>query len=461
MGAATAEFRELVTGFTTSDTLDPAVVDLLSRADFDTWATKVKDARGCVKPIRMTGSSTLLDRSGAIVSEWAGSVFVPCKNRRASVCESCSAHYAHDTFHLIRAGMAGGKGVPDSVAGHVRVLATLTAPSFGKVHSRPVRAGAVRRCPCGVVHSEYDPVVGTPLDPGAYDYVGSVLWQAHTGELWRRFTIAVARKLARALGVRATELRKILRLSYAKVAEYQRRGLIHFHAVVRIDGPDGPDGPPPPAGVDAALLTAVIEDAAASVTVQTPDSATVGSRRLGWGAQVDVEPIASTAAPGADGWQDCHVAGYVAKYATKGTRLTEGSDHPIRSAEHIEALPITEHHKQLMRTVWHLGGLVEFEELNLRKWTHMLGFRGHFLTKSRRYSTTFTAIRRTRAEYRLDQEREALGLLDHGELHVINDWAMTGIGYRSAAERQLATVFAELHLAGRHLQGQDRDGGGT
>ena len=31
--------------------------------------------------------------------------------------------------------------------------------------------------------------------------------------------------------------------------------------------------------------------------------------------------------------------------------------------------------------------------LNLRRWAHMLGFRGHFLTKSRAYSTTFTAIR--------------------------------------------------------------------
>jgi hypothetical protein len=31
----------------------------------------------------------------------------------------------------------------------------------------------------------------------------------------------------------------------AKVAEYQRRGLVHFHAVIRFDGPDGPTTPPP------------------------------------------------------------------------------------------------------------------------------------------------------------------------------------------------------------------------
>jgi Phosphatidylethanolamine-binding protein len=30
----------------------------------------------------------------------------------------------------------------------------------------------------------------------------------------------------------------------------------------------------------------------------------------------------------------------------------------------------------------------------LRAWAHMLGFRGHWSTKSRRYSTTFTVLRR-------------------------------------------------------------------
>jgi hypothetical protein len=193
--------------------------------------------------------------------------------------------------------------------------------------------------------------------------------------------------------------------------------------------------------------------------VHTPESAAVGSRELVWGEQVDVETIATsgTDSAGADGWHDRQVAGYVAKYATKGTRHTEGSDFRVRSAEHIEALSVTEHHKQLMRTAWHLGGLVEFAERNLRKWAHMLGFRGHFLTKSRRYSTTFGEIRRTRAEYRLDQEREALGLLDFGDLTVVNDWEMTGLGYRNPAERQLAAVFSEIHLATRRLQGQDDD----
>ena len=76
-----------------------------------------------------------------------------------------------------------------------------------------------------------------------------MLWQAHAGLLWARFTIALRRALAAALGVGAREFPDHARLSYAKVAEYQRRGLVHFHAVIRLDGPDGP-ADPPPAGLD-------------------------------------------------------------------------------------------------------------------------------------------------------------------------------------------------------------------
>ena len=40
----------------------------------------------------------------------------------------------------------------------------------------------------------------------------------------------------------------------------------------------------------------------------------------------------------------------------------------------------------------------------LRRWAHMLGFGGHFLTKARRYSVTFTDLRQTRITYRRQQD---------------------------------------------------------
>jgi hypothetical protein len=33
--------------------------------------------------------------------------------------------------------------------------------------------------------------------------------------------------------VTEAELRRLVRISFAKVAEYQRRGAVHFHAIIR------------------------------------------------------------------------------------------------------------------------------------------------------------------------------------------------------------------------------------
>lgn len=70
-----------------------------------------------------------------------GVTYVRCGNRRASKCPACSRLYAGDTFQLIRAGVAGGKTVPVSVADNPLVFATFTAPSFGKVHGRRDQLG--------------------------------------------------------------------------------------------------------------------------------------------------------------------------------------------------------------------------------------------------------------------------------------------------------------------------------
>ena len=228
--------------------LDPGgqLSNLLRGSGFGSWRERVTAVGGCARPVRLAGSTHLEDAAGRRFGEQAGSIFAPCNNRREAVCQPCAARYSADTFHLVRAGLTGGKGVPDTVTGHVRVFTTLTPPSFGPVHTRPTTTtGRARPCGCGTHHSEHDPRLGTALDPEGYDYVGAVLWQAHATELWRRFTITTARHLAAALGIPLGRLREHFRISYTKVAEYQRRGLVHFHAVIRVDGPDGPPVHPP------------------------------------------------------------------------------------------------------------------------------------------------------------------------------------------------------------------------
>ena len=165
-----------------------------------------------------------------------------CGNRRASVCASCSATYQADSFQLLAAGLRGGKGLPDTVAEHPRLFVTFTAPSFGRVHSRkaqgrlvypchPFRQG--QRCPnggragCWQRHDADDPRLGEPLCARCYQTGAQVLWNALAGRLWSRTTIYLPRALARLVGVTEAELRAAVRISFAKVAEYQKRGAVH------------------------------------------------------------------------------------------------------------------------------------------------------------------------------------------------------------------------------------------
>ena len=110
-------------------------------------------------------------------------------------------------------------------------------------------------------------------------------------------------------------------MSYAKVAEYQRRGLVHFHAVIRLDGPDGPTDPPPAALTLDALRDAITSAArAAMLTTTRPDGTPLV---VAWGAQLDLRPVTSTATAQLEDrrgeFTDAALAGYIAKYATKST----------------------------------------------------------------------------------------------------------------------------------------------
>jgi hypothetical protein len=436
---------------------DAAISARLRAPDYRQWRAAVEATGGCAAPIHLRGSTTILDRDGVVLLERGGDVLAPCGNRRESVCPACSDRYAADAFHLLRAGLAGDhtKGVPDTVTDRPRAFLTLTAPSFGPVHTRKItRRGFVIPCGCGDRHHGDDPRIGTARDPDTYDYTGAVLWQAHAGLLWGRFTTALRRALAAALGIRVRDFGDHARLSYAKVAEYQRRGLVHFHAVIRIDGPDGPADPCPP-GLDHAALRAAIGHAAhvATLTADRPDGTAI---QLAWGAQLDLRPIRPTGVAqledGAGEFTDAALAGYIAKYATKGTGVSDGVDRPIHDVEHVAHLDVTAHHKKMIETAWELGGDPRYEGLNLRRWAHMLGFRGHFMTKSHRYSTTFGAIRQERRTWRLTQDLAALDAAtdDPNDIPpnpstfiVINDWMPVRFGHRDNAERELALAIAE------------------
>jgi hypothetical protein len=422
--------------------------------DFARWQRMVYATGGCAQPVRLHGERLTFDgTTGEILDvyrtadEPTGFLLTACGNRRASRCAACSAVYKDDTYHLIISGLRGGKGVPEDVGGHPRVFATFTAPSFGAVHAhRTGKDGKMLPCRprrdspmcqhgryegCGKRHDREDPQVGQPLCVDCYDYQGAVLWNAHAGELWRRFTQALPAALARLLGVRRAYLRETLRLSYAKVAEYQARGLVHFHAVIRLDGPDGPISPPPD-WATVSLLDQAIRQAAGQVVVpaskQSPDEPPPVLLR--WGDQLDVRSV--YVSTDLDGVSDQRVASYVAKYATKGAESAGTVDRRIRDAGDVARLAVTEHARRMILTCFALNRLPQYQGLPLRQWSHMLGYRSHFSTKSRYYSTTLGELRRTRVGYRAAQARMLLGLPDPAEETTItlSEWRYAGSGHR-------------------------------
>jgi hypothetical protein len=459
------------------DVLPGVLAEVVDRAShgYERWAELVAQAGYCHHPIRLAGRVDQADRATGEVRtvydaerEPDGVLLKACGTRRESRCPSCAATYRADAYQLLAAGLKGGKGVPETVDEHPRLFVTFTAPSFGKVHSRkaqgrlvlpcdPYRQGARcrhgTRAGCWHRHDEDDPRLGEPLCPRCYDAEAQVLWNALAPELWRRTTIAVQRGLGRLVGLQEGELRRLVRLSYAKVAEFQRRGAIHFHAVLRLDAATDCRCPgclaPPPEPFTAALLEDALRQAVPGVRVPCPSLDDGGPGRYArWGEQLDVRNITRDKQAGELSAEQ--VAGYIAKYATKATEsFGSGLDRRIGAddLERLDRLPA--HAAALVRAAWELGGRPELDGLRLRAWAHMLGFRGHWSTKSRRYSTTFTVLRRARVAFaKRRRARDGIPLdawgrpEDDQAVIVIASWVYVGSGYETEGERWLALSAA-------------------
>ena len=371
------------------------------------------------------------------------------------------------------------------------MFATLTAPSFGAVHNHSInrKTGQIRPCrvrrtiqlcphgrltSCRQRHTKNSPLVGQPLCLDCYDHSHHVVWNSQAGELWRRTMINLNRALTR-LG---THYDVKLRASYGKVAEYQARGVVHFHALIRIDtvidiDPDAILAPP--SVITADTLAALIAHAATTTGYDTPPyPGTDHTWPIHWGPQVDIRPV--TGLNNGDITAEA-VAAYLAKYATKTTEPTGLPTVRRLNGEtaHYYSNDTT-HLGRLIAYAWQLGDTpdaLRAEQLQwlathnpkdphcepspldewkktygrLRRWTHMLGFGGHFATKSRHYSTTHKQLRAQRRHHQTTQrhnnrKRWDNHACDDDTTLIITELTLAGVGYHTTADAQLATAAA-------------------
>jgi hypothetical protein len=178
--------------------------------------------------------------------------------------------------------------------------------------------------------------------------------------------------------------------------------------------------------------------AAASAASVTADVGNTGKTLLiRFGAQTDTRIIRS----GTSGaLTRTAVANYIAKYATKTADAPGLPSYRIRSRLELQALRCPPHYRRLIETAWALG---------YTQWAHCLGYGGHFLTKSRRFSVTFGQLRTTRTEHRRaqrhpDGELDPWGrTVDETTVLFLGDWHYAGSGYQASDAHALALMAAD------------------
>ena len=237
-----------------------ALPTLLDRAadpaGFERWHEQARATGFCSHPVRLRGSTATVDgQTGELLASYAtanepdGTLLVACRNRRATRCPSCADTYRQDSFHLIAAGLRGGKTVPAAVASHPRVFLTLTAPSFGRSTRSGTTATSATAVAVGTGAS-----TASPAAAGAGIGTATRCWASRSARCASTTTAPccgtpsppalaphhhrhppAARPLA---DIRVRKLNDHVRLRFTKVIEYQARGALHLHAVLRLDGPD-------------------------------------------------------------------------------------------------------------------------------------------------------------------------------------------------------------------------------
>lgn len=154
------------------------------------------------------------------------------------------------------------------------------------------------------------------------------------------------------------------------------------------------------------------------------------------------------------------VAGYLAKYATKAASDTTGDGrttaHYVRLREECHRIAAYAYGRAAAQR---RAGNFEYIDpyALIGKWAHMLGFRGHFSTKSRGYAVTLGRLRRARRRWQTltaeaartgrpidtaDLERRLLADDEDETTLVIGSWSYLGTGWRNSGEAALADAAA-------------------
>lgn len=293
-----------------------------------------------------------------------------CQFKNPNVCPGCHRLHRRHTMMLIGSGLPKKCGSPElrtllePDCSQVVYFVTLTAPSFGKIHrkaSSNKTGNQAVKCPCGQYHSPEDEVLFTPIKPRHYEYQNQVKWNSASAELWRQTQQQLQNHIP---GV-----------AVCAVREWQKRGSIHIHALVRVSSRLNQDE--------------VLEQIKA-MKYQTVE---VRGETYGWGRQFDVKRVNDASGN----------VSYMAKvvgYTAKNVGWTESYDR------------MSEPRRKFYRSLERASQKIQCARKNCEPETcnskahRNLGYGGYQLTKTDNWSdVTMSSLRE---EMRLYAEQKAI-----------------------------------------------------
>ena len=334
----------------------------------------------------------------------------PCGNRRAHVCAPCSEVYRGDAWQLVASGAARRQGRARDASRGIRWCSRRSRrrasgrctrcarPNGKRLPCRPRSRGETcphgRSLACGKRHGDDDPCLGEAICPDCFDYERCGAVEPQRGPAVQAHRTYVERELARQAGLTQKAARERVRVVVRegrRVPAPRRRALPHALAPRRRRRRRA--GRRRRAEFDAQLLVDAITAALPKATVPAEDD---DAEPYAVGRQHDVRALDL----GADPQEAARVAGYIAKYATKSTEDAGGVALPDRARARAArpALPrprAAADHQRVARGRPRGGRRASA----MRRWAHQFGFGGHCFTKSRRFSTTFKALREARAAH--------------------------------------------------------------
>lgn len=318
---------------------------------------------------------------------------MPCGTRHETKCPACAERYRRDAFHIVR------DPIPTKLQpGQHIAFITLTAPGseyFGTAHHFASKQGGKRTCPCGQRHTVLDPIIGAPINNSSFRYDRAARWNGSLPELWKRTTTSIQERF------------NGYSVQFVRVIEMQARGLAHVHALF-VFTPNGEFGIRPARLIRQSLRQAIL-------------STHVGD--VAWGRILHIRFLGAKGRSGAPSSEELEkegltgqarelskVAGYIAKYATKGPEhalknrqvgpeLREHLD-ALRKAANIEALSWNNRQSPIVE----LDPMQRWRSEKVRatrreQIVYSFGFGGHFLSKSSNWGLTFKEIRSRRRRH--------------------------------------------------------------